>query len=319
MKKQVLLILPALLLSGCFSKTNNNSNTSEKEVDISKLKIVCPTGAPAFAFYDFANNSSFETNSTPSNIVAMMSAAGNKDVVVIDTTSGIKAINNGAPFKMLANITFGNFFIASTGNDDNETMDVGDTIVLFGQNQTPDLLFHYLYGDQFDSTIEYVTNVQDAAKCLISGKNAVTTSTVDYVFVAQPVLYNAMQKNANAKMYIDVQDAYKTKSGGKSLIQASVFVKNSVDSKVVDVFAKKISSDISAAVSNPDIITEKLKGLSAEEATALYGVNPTIAATVLKDNNGLGLGYKLAKENKDNIDSFISLFSLENTNEEIYY
>lgn len=317
MKKQILMILPALLLTGCFTKTNNNTNSSE--VDISKLKIVCPTGAPAFAFYDYANNANFETNSTPSNIVAMMSTAGNKDVVVIDTTSGIKAIKNGAPFKMLANITFGNFFIASTGNDDNETMDEGDTIVLFGQNQTPDLLFHYLYGNTYDAGIEYVTNVQDAAKCLISGKNAVTTSTVDYVFVAQPVLYNALQKNANAKMHVNVQDAYKEKSGGKSLIQASVFVKNTLEKEVIDAFASKLSGDINEAVKNPDVITNKLSGLSAEEATALYGVNPAIATTVLKDHNGLGLGYKKAKDNKDNIDSFISLFSLENTNEEIYY
>ena len=318
MKKAIYLILPALLLTGCISKNNQTQSNGEDNVDISKLKIVCPTGAPAFAFYDFANNQNFETNSTPSNIVAMMSAASNKDVIVIDTTSGIKAINNGAPFKMLANITFGNFFIASTGNDDNETMDAGDKIVLFGEHQTPDLLFHYLYGNAYDEGIEYVTNVQDAAKCLISGKNAVTTSTIDYVFVAQPVLYNALQKNANAKMHVNVQEAYKEKSNGKSLIQASIFVRNSLESKVVDAFKEKISSDINAAVSNPDIIAEKLKG-SAEEITALYGVNPAVAIAVLKDNNGLGLGYKNAKENKENIDSFVSLFSLENTNEEIYY
>ena len=317
MKKYILAILPALILAGCTSK--NNATNSNEEVDISKLKIVCPTGAPAFAFYDYANNSNFETNSTPSNIVAMMSSASNKDVVVIDTTSGIKAIKNGAPFKMLSTITFGNFFIAGTGKDDNGTMDVGDKIVLFGQNQTPDLLFHYLYGDQFDSTIEYVTNVQDAAKCLISGKNLATESTVDYVFVAQPVLFNAMKNNTNATMHVNVQDAYKAKSGGKSLIQASVFVNKNLDSKVVDAFASKLSKDINDAIANPDVITQKLSSLSVEEATALYGVNPTVATTVLKDNNGLGLGYKKAKENKENIDSFISLFSLENTNEEIYY
>ena len=43
------------------------------------------------------------------------------------------------------------------------------------------------------------------------------------------------------------------------------------------------------------------------------------AVAVLKNNNGLGLGYKEGLQNKENIDSFISLFSLENTNEEIYY
>lgn len=319
MKKALLLLIPAMLLAGCGSKNTSTNTSSSKEVDTKDLKIVCPTGAPAFAFYNHSANENFETNSTPSNIVAMLSESSNKDVVVIDTVSGIKAINNGAPYKLAASITFGNFFIASTGNDENKTMEAGDTIVLFGQNQTPDLIFHYLYGNTYDASIEYVTNVQDAAKCLISGKNAVTSSTVDYVFVAQPVLFNALSKNANASKYVDVQTAYKEKSGGKSLIQASVFVRNSTEGAKKDKFLEDLSGDIKAAVENPEVITTALAGLEAEEAQALYGVAPAVAVNVLKDNNGLGLGYKKGKDIKADIDSFVSLFSLENTNEEIYY
>ena len=303
-------------MTGC---TTGKPSSSPEDIDTSNLKIVCPTGAPAFAFYKHADNKNFETNGVPSNIVAMLSEASNKDIVVIDTVSGIKAINNGAPYKLAANITFGNFFIASTGNDENETMDIGDKIVLFGEHQTPDLLFHYLYGNTYDEGIEFVGNVQDAAKCLISGKNAVTSSTIDYVFVAQPVLYNAMQKNQNAAKYVDVQQAYQQKSEGKSLIQASVFIKNSVDKKVADKFLADLGGDIQQAVTDPDKITAALEGKNVDEVTALYGVAPSIATTVLKDNNGLGLGYRGALENKTNIDSFISLFSLENTSEEIYY
>ena len=285
--------------------------------------IVCPTGAPAFAFYNFANKDNFETNSTPSNIVSMMSSASSVDVVVIDTVSGIKAINNGAPFKIAASITFGNFYIASTGNDIDGHMDVGDKIVLFGEKQTPDLLFHYLYGDTYDSGIEFVTNVQDAAKCLISGKNAVTSSIVDYVFVAQPVLFNALQKNPKASKYVDVQEEYKTKSGGKSLVQASIFVRSTI-SKVkekdsLNRLLYQIEDDVLDALDNPDLISEALKDLTTEEVQAKYGVASEIAVSVLKDGNGLGLGFKPAASIKENIDSFISLFSLENTNEEIYY
>ncbi len=308
MKSKYLLLIPTLLLVGC-----------NKTVSTDNLKIVCPTGAPAFAFYKEAGNTNFETNSTPSNIVAMLSNASDKDVVVIDTVSGIKAINNGAPYKLAATITFGNFFIASTGNDTDDTMDVDDKIVLFGQNQTPDYIFHYLYGNTYDSAIEYVTNVQDAAKCLISGKNAVTTSTVDYVFVAQPVLYNALNKNTKASKFIDIQEAYQTKSNGKSLIQASVFIKNTVEKKISDTFLKELNSNIDEAVKNPDVITESLKDYSADELTALFGVSPSIAVEVIKDNNSLGLGYKKAKDNKDAIDAFINLFSLNTTDEKIYY
>ena len=307
MKKAILLLIPALMLAGC---TNDNDRD---------FKIVCPTGAPAYAFYNYANKSNFETNSVPSNIVAMMSSASDKDVVIIDTVSGIKAINNGAPFKLAASITFGNFYIAATGNDDNGVMDAGDKIVLFGEHQTPDLLFHYLYGDTYDAGIEFVTNVQDAAKCLISGKNQVTSSTVDYVFVAQPVLFNALQKNEKASQYVNVQEAYKEKSGGKSLVQASIFVKETIKEKnSLYRLLDSIEKDINDAVANPDLIADGLKDLSQEEVTAKYGVASQVAVAVMKNNNGLGLGFKAGIEIKDEIDSFISLFSLENTNEEIY-
>ena len=81
MKKYSTLLL-SLLLTSC-------------NVDSSSLKIISPTGAPALAFYNHSLNSNFETNSTPSNIVSMMNSSSNYDVVVIDTVSGIKAIEKG--------------------------------------------------------------------------------------------------------------------------------------------------------------------------------------------------------------------------------
>ena len=315
MKKQLLLLIPALLLAGC----QQSQKESQKDIDTSKLKIVCPTGAPAFAFYNHAYNDNFETNSVPSNIVAMLSESSNKDVVVIDTVSGIKAINNGAPYKLAATITFGNFFIAGTGHDYNKSMDSTDKIVLFGEHQTPDLIFHYLYGNSYDSAIEYVGNVQDAAKCLISKKNAVTGSDIDYVFVAQPVLYNALQKNTDAYKFIDIQDAYGQKSEGKSMIQASIFIKNSVEEDVGHKFLDELSSDITTLLDNPETLMNTIGKENKEEMTALYGVAPEIATAVLNDNNGLGLNFSSAAPNKDNIDSFISLFSLPVTDEKIYF
>lgn len=318
MKKLVLLALPIILISSC--STNKNKSNSGSEPVLQELKILCPTGAPAFAFYKHGNNSNFETNTDPKNIVAMMNKNSEKQMVVIDTVSGVKAIQNGAPYKLAATLTFGNFFIASTGKDDNGVMDPGDKIVLFGQGITPDLLFHYLYGDTYDSGIEYVTNVQDAAKCLIQGKNLVTGNEIKYVFIAQPVLLNALAKNANATKYVDVQETYKTKSGGKELIQASVFVKNDTDDYSVNHYLDTLKNDIDAAVNNPEIISETLSYLSAEEATAKYGVAPAMAVNALKDNNGLGLGFKKSLDIKSDIDAFLKdVQNLEATSEEIYY
>ena len=303
MKKRYLL-LTLLYLTSC-------------NVDHSSLKIICPTGAPSLAFYNTLN---FETNSTPSNIVSMMNGNSNYDVVVIDTVSGIKAINNGANFKLAATITFGNFYIASTGNDEDNIMDKDDTIILFGQNQSPVLLFDKIYGEGFK--IEYVTNVQDAAKCLVTGTNMISKSVVDYVFIAQPALYTVLN-NANAptfgkaSIYANIQEEYK-KITDKDLVQASIFVNNNSDPKVIKSFLKDLENDINSLIDEPSLLSEKID-YNNQEVTTKFGVQFAACEKLIKENNSIGLGYKAAIENKNNIDVFISLFNMGNTDEEIYF
>ena len=313
MKKHNLLLLLAFALVGC----NLNEDTSS-------LKIVSPTGAPAIAFYNHSQNENFETNSTPTNIISMMTSSSSKDIVVIDTVSGIKAIEKGAPYKIAANITFGNFYLVATGNDEDKIMSQDDTIILFGQNQTPDLLFHYLYGNEFDSSIEYVSAVSDAAKCLVTGKNLITSSIVDYVFIAQPVLYNVLNnKNAStyqkAYVYKNIQEEYSKTTNNMSLVQASVFVKNDSDQRLIKSFLNQLENDIENAIKDPNVVKESMDKISKEEATSLFGINSDVAKLVLEDNNGIGLGYKKASENKKDIDKYISLFGLNETNKEIYF
>ena len=316
MKKNKLLISVLLL-----------SLTSCGPVDTSSLKIVTPTGAPSIAFYIEVGNTNFETNSTPSNIVAMMTSSSDKDIVVIDTVSGIKAINNGAPYLLAANITFGNFFIASTGKDDDGIMNEGDKIVLFGQSQTPDLLFHYLYGESFDSNIEYVANATAAAQCLASGKNVSTSSEIDYVFLAQPALYTILNNTnaptyGKASIYKNIQEEYKAKTNNQELVQASVFVRKSDDkdyNKMLKAYLENLNQAINEAIENPTLVKESMDQIYSEEVASIFQINSNAAKAVLEDNNGLGLGYKEALDNKQSIDSFISLFSLGETNEEIYF
>jgi len=307
MKKITLLALPLLLLGACAQKATKD------------LKIVCPTGAPAFAFYNYSQNNNFETNTKPENIISMMTKTSEKTAVVLPTDTGIKAIRNGAPYKIAANITFGNFYVCSTGHDDDDVMESTDRIVLFGKNTTPDLLFHYIYGDEFDSGIEYVSGATDAKTCLETAKNLATDHEIDYVFLAQPAVFAALKTNTNAKVYANIQKLFKEKSEGKELVQASIFIKNNLDRTVADEFLSSLKSDIESVLETPELITQKLSSLSDEEIMALYGTKAQVAMAVTKAGNGLGLGFKYAKDNKENIDNFLSVFSLEKTDEKIYY
>ena len=307
MKKNYLFLLSLLLLAGCNNKNESVKDSTDTSFDVS---IISPTGAPALAFYNYQNSDKYETNATPKNILATMTENG-KDIVVIDTISGLKAIDNGAPYKIAASLTFGNFYLASTGNDDNNALDKDDKVIVFGENQTPDLLFKYLYGTDYN--VSYVDSVATAAKTLISGKTIDTKEDVDYVFVAEPVLTNALKNNQNAKVYANIQDLYKEKTNGKELVQASLFVKNTTNEKGYKNFLSSLKKDVEDVIANSELMTTN----DEEAFTSKYGIASSLARVTIAKNNAIGLGFKYALENKDNIANFCKLFNYELNEESI--
>lgn len=330
MKKIFLLTsLIALALAGCNSNTQDNNKSSDSSsigdpqfvFERNSLSIVTPTGAPALGFYDFATSPNFETNDTPTNIVAMM-VAGQKDVVVLPTNAGIQAINGkSAPYKLAATITFGNFYVVSMGNDTNNTMDADDTILLFQKNNVPDKIFHYVYVDTLNAGIHYVEAVSDASRAIISGSftDAETGTNIvpNYVMIAEPALTNVKSKKDGISVYANLQEEYKKKSDNKEIFQASVFIKNTVEQITAKMFLSALEFDINAALKDASKLKEGMS--KVESAATVFGVAPEMAETVLKNGNGMGLGYKYAKSNKAAIDTFLSLFNIQETNEEIYF
>lgn len=303
MKTKLILLTTVTLLAGCSSKPAYEHN----------LSIISPIGAPALAFYNYAEDENFETNREASNIVPIMKQ-GLKDVVVLPTNVGVNAIEKqNVDYKIAATITFGNLFIASTGHDEDEVMDKDDYIVLFTKGSVPDLLFHSIYGNELDEGIRYVRNNEDAVTCLKTGHDDINNGTPDYVLVAEPGFTSAKAAKENVNEYIDLQKLYKEKYEAE-IFQASVFIKNGVDASL---FLSSLEEDINKAIENPDIIGEKLSEI--ENPQGVFGVPPEMASKVTKNGNRMGLGFKLAKENKEGIDKFLSVFSISETSEEIYY
>ena len=304
MKTKLILLTTVTLLAGCSSKPAYEHN----------LSVICPTGAPALAFYNFASDPNFETNSEPSNIIPMMKQ-GLKDVVVLPTNAGVNAIvKQKVDYKIAATITFGNLYVAATGHDDDGVMDKDDYIVLFSEGSVPDLVFHSIYGTDLNDGIRYVGDVQKASQCLMSGKDITRNNEdVDYVLIAEPAFTTVRSKKDNVSEYADLQKLYKEKFDAE-IFQASVFIKNGVDASL---FLSSLEEDINKAIENPDIIAEILSEI--ENPQGVFGVPPEMASKVTKNGNRMGLGFKLAKENKEGIDKFLSVFSISETSEEIYY
>lgn len=306
MKKSIFALLPLLLLTSCSQQSLTN------------LTIVSASGAPAIAFYKFVLDSHFETNNEPSNIVAMM-AKQTKDVAILPTNAGIQAIvNRNLNYKIAATITFGNLFVAATGNDDDGVMDENDYIVLFQKDSFPDVMFHSVYGNNLDNGIHYVSTAKEAAACLKTGINLSSKNEpVDYVLLAEPALYSILTTTEGRSEYANIQDLYRSKTGGYDVFQASIFISNSANKEDVDNLLSDIKKHVDEGINNPSLIKEEL--LKSSSSEFVYGCKPEVAESVTRNGNRLGLGFKNAYENKEAIDKFLESFNIGKTNEEIYY
>ena len=168
------------------------------------------------------DNDKFQTNTQPSNIQAAM-VNGEYDIAIFDVISGVKIINQGAPYLLASVLTFGNYYILSLGNDDNEVMNNDDIIVSFGHNLTPDLIFKNLYPDiEVDY---YVNGVAEVSGVALSSK--IDNKTVNYVFIAQPVCKRVLQSN-KILCLSRYTKLFEEKHGINGIPQSCIYIKNNL-------------------------------------------------------------------------------------------
>ena len=299
------------LLTSCGSKERANT-----------LSILVPTGAPSVAFYNYSDDPKFQTNDNAATGIKSQVVNGSVDVAVLPTNLCVNLISTAhVNYKLAATITFGNFFIASTGNDDNDVMDDGDYIVLFQQNGLPDKLFHYLYGNAFDTNIRYANASNDCANILSNDSDNFVINPlnqkVDYVMISEPDLSIAMSYNSDVSIYKNIQEEYVSKTGGLKLFQASILINNNVSKELGDEFLNNLNKDIARAREDASVIEQ---GMNKDDLAEMhFRVKPSLAKSLTENGNKLGLGFEMARDNKQAIDSFLNLFGMENTNEEIFY
>lgn len=302
MKKVVFSLLSIfLLICGC-----NDTNKNNKE-----LKIIAPSGAPSIAFYKYINDDNFITNSLPSNIQASM-VNGEYDVAILDVVGGINIINKGASYLLTSVITFGNFYLLSLGNDENETIDEEDIIVSFGQNTTPDLIYKSLFPDI--SIDYYVNGVSEVSAVAISG--LIDNKTVNYVFIAQPVMQKVLQTNENTFIYADIKELFEEKYQTDGIPQAGVFIKKSlIESNKEDItnFLSSLKDDIDNVTINPDLLLD----LDNSKFSEKIGIPTELANQVLKNNNGINLGFKDASSYLDDLNIYFEILGLNEIKEDV--
>ena len=278
-----------------------------------ELKVAAPAGSPAVALFAHISESTVEINAAE-NVQSYMTDTADKDIVILPTNYGVNMIaNKGVGFKLAATVTFGNFFLLSTGKDSDGVLSEGDKVIAFQQNGVAGKLFNYVYGDK-GLDVTYLT---DAA----SVKNKILTEDLDagYVLLAQPVVAAILGQKSEYKVYANVQNDYKEKTGGKEITQASIFVRNDVDANKAKTFLKNIKEDVEALLKDPELLASATSEIEDQVFTTKLTGTKTLVTNLLKNNNQIGLGFKYAVDNKESIDAFIGTLGLPATNEEIYF
>lgn len=268
------------------------------------LSVVAPTGAPAVAMYGFVDqlNNKLTTSSNPAVGVIPMFQSREYDVIVAPTDSGLNQIMNlGAKYKIAATITFGNFFIVSFDRDADEVLNNGDKIIIFQENGIPGKTFNYLYGNR-GLSVTAVANAADT-KQIIENNGVYDGVSYDYILTAEPIM-SATEKAP----FLSIKDEFKERTNGLVLTQASIFVKNGLNSTKVDKFLFAVKDYIAAGFEDPSVIQSAIESVgSPQEQQGAFGVAGVMAKKVTLNNNGFGFGFANAYNIREDIRNFIKI------------
>ena len=133
------------------------------------LKILAPTGAPSVGLYSFAEYSNFTTTTNPQEGLIPQFKTNNYDVIIAPTQGGLtQIVKQNAAFKIAATITYGNFYIVATGNDDDGILNENDKVLIFQENDVPGKVFKYTYSD-LNLDVTAVSAVSDTKLVIENG------------------------------------------------------------------------------------------------------------------------------------------------------
>ena len=309
--------LLALTLTGCTDNKDKSDCSDGCKIFTTtpiELKIACPNGAPALSLYGHLSEENVEI--IAADIVqGYMTDTANKDIVILPTNFGIKQIvTDHVNFKIAATVTFGNFYLLSTGADEDSTLNNGDKVLAF-QKPVAGKIFEYVYSD-LTLDIVYKANAK-----LVNDQIIEPTETFDYdyVLLAEPFVSQIINLKENYSVYSNIQEQYALKSGGKSIAQASIFVKNTADQEKAKNVLSTLKKDIDKLLSDSSYLLSATKNLEVPFVTSKIQGTPEFVKSLIDNNNSIGIGYKNAFDNKDNIDAFLQTLGMGQTSEEIYF
>ena len=301
MKKIIVLILMILCLVGC-----NTANKQEVVNEPLSLSIVSPSGAPSLSLLDYMGDENMHIDIVDgSDVLQAEFSNGNVDVIIAPINLGAKLSSVTGNYKLAAILTWGNLHLVSTASIEEA---VEKPVAAFGQAAVPGKVLGYLSDELGAFEFEWFNAVNEASAALLAGEY---TSAV----LAEPVLTMTRAKSEKAlNELIDIQELYKEKTGYSSYPQAALFinVKTLENEENVKEFLNKIETSISLYNRDNDSLSKRID--EVDLSVMGFGNSDLIKKAYSK----MALEYKEASSVKEEIKTFLGLFSIE-LNEDIIY
>ena len=204
-------------------------------------------------------------------------------------------------YKLARILTGGNLYLV--GIDKTEEPTSEDKIVSFGHNLLPDLAYKKLYSQEIIDNTTYVAGVNDALAVLKSG--VYEGEEVDYVLIAQPALFAAMN-DQNAATYGKLtvinclKDKWKDEFDQDAIPQAGLFVHNDYYLANQDYFEtqfalleERIDTAINDVNTVKSVMDSQIPALADQQA--FFGFNSNIAKNV-QSSTSTPNGFALVNE-----------------------
>lgn len=201
-----------------------------------KLSMIVPSGSTQFAQLYLEDSDTYETTIVQgADPLVAAFASESYDVIVAPTNLGAKLYQSKPTYQLAASITWGNYYLVSEKVISIDNLE-HETIVAFGQNQTPDAILQYVLEDQVIN-ISYLDSIQSVVSEFMLDGNQI-------YLVAEPSL--SILKATYELSVVDIQDLYLQKTGKDSYPQASVFVHHMLSDREV----KKIKDDFENSIND---------------------------------------------------------------------
>ena len=277
-----LTILTGFLLAAC-------ATTGPERV----LSVMVPAGSPALAQLHVqadAESYSVDVVNGSDPLVAAF-GSGSHDVIFAPTNLGAKLYASGCGYLFAGAVVWGNYYlVAKTAAEFTLASLEGKTVVVFGQNQTSDIILrHILSENGVGANLTYVDSVATATAQFLADDSLVILS-------AEPSL-STLEGQVDGLKVIDLQDAYADLTGSDSYPQAGVFVKSDLDPRLAEAFL----ADLSASVER---VNENVEEASDLAVSLGYGFSRSVLISAIPNSH---LAFVSAADSRTAVEAYFTM------------